>query len=209
MPYLDREDRRAYMREYMRGRRDKGQHKSRWVSDYDRYAVYDRDGWVCQLCHEPVDADADPQQDGKAPTLDHIVVQSSSDDAPDDSPENLRTAHRACNSSRGNEGGSAAAVAVKQAGLRPIDGGRESGDGSESAVAAVGRDLAGLSNTEGRASDIAAALALAEVLDDPRAAPQKPSAARQLTEIMASLREGAGNEQGKLATLRAARKPAG
>lgn len=69
----------------------------------DRLAIYDRDAWVCQLCAEPVDRDlmaTDPLNDW-APSLDHIEPQSWAL-VPDHSPENLRLAHRWCNSVRGD-----------------------------------------------------------------------------------------------------------
>lgn len=67
----------------------------------ERLAIYERDGWVCQLCFEPVDPDLPPSNTWSA-TLDHIVCQSWSEE-PDHSPENLRLAHRWCNSVRGDE----------------------------------------------------------------------------------------------------------
>lgn len=70
------------------------------VSARERQAIYERDGWLCQLCGDPVDRTL-PPQDRMAATLDHIVPRSLSL-FPDDSPENLRLAHRACNSARGN-----------------------------------------------------------------------------------------------------------
>lgn len=66
-----------------------------------RAAIYERDGWVCQLCSDPVDPDLDPL-DNWAASLDHIVCRSWTEE-PDDSPENLRLAHRWCNSVRGDE----------------------------------------------------------------------------------------------------------
>lgn len=65
-----------------------------------RQEVYDRDGWVCQICFEPVDPALDAS-DQWAATLDHIVPRSYTL-IPDDSPENLRLAHRWCNSVRGD-----------------------------------------------------------------------------------------------------------
>lgn len=65
-----------------------------------RMAIYERDGWVCQLCHEPVDPRLS-DEDAWAATLDHIACQSWTD-APDHSDANLRLAHRRCNSARGN-----------------------------------------------------------------------------------------------------------
>ncbi len=69
-----------------------------------RVDIYERDEWTCQLCFEPVDRDLmtlDPSNVW-APTLDHIVCQSWTSE-PDHSPENLRLAHRWCNSVRSDE----------------------------------------------------------------------------------------------------------
>ena len=78
--------------------------KRQWrISTRNRLAIYDRDGWICQLCTEPVDRDlmaTDPLNDW-APSLDHIEPQSWAL-IPDHSPENLRLAHRWCNSVRGD-----------------------------------------------------------------------------------------------------------
>lgn len=71
-----------------------------WISDRDREAIYERDDFTCQLCFELVDRDADYLDDW-APSLDHIEPQSAAL-IPDHSPENLRTAHRWCNSVRGD-----------------------------------------------------------------------------------------------------------
>lgn len=72
--------------------------RSSWVGYAARLAVYERDEWTCQICNESVDRSADHLDDW-APTLDHIVPRSlgGSDDV-----ENLRLAHRWCNSARGN-----------------------------------------------------------------------------------------------------------
>ena len=66
-----------------------------------RRAIYERDGWTCQLCSMPVDRDGDPMGDW-APSLDHIECQSWVL-IPDQSPTNLQTALRGCNSARGDE----------------------------------------------------------------------------------------------------------
>ena len=70
------------------------------ISRRDRMAIYERDGWRCQLCQEPVDPSLEPQH-RLAATLDHIAPRSLTL-FPDDSPQNLRLAHRSCNSARGN-----------------------------------------------------------------------------------------------------------
>lgn len=72
-----------------------------YVDDRTRASIYERDGWICQLCFDPVAPDLH-YLDNWAATLDHIVCQSWTE-SPDHSPSNLRLAHRWCNSVRGNE----------------------------------------------------------------------------------------------------------
>lgn len=72
-----------------------------YISQEERLAIYERDGWVCQLCMAPVDK-ALPTQHRMGATLDHIECQSWAL-IPDHSPGNLRLAHRLCNSLRGND----------------------------------------------------------------------------------------------------------
>lgn len=85
-------------------RRDPGGRGGHFVSRAERFAIYDRDGWICQLCSDPVDPDLKSPHRLSA-TLDHIEPVSYAL-IPDHSPGNLRLAHRTCNSSRGNrEGG--------------------------------------------------------------------------------------------------------
>ena len=74
--------------------------KFRWISDAERLRIYERDNWICQLCSKPVDLSVHHLR-ASAPTLDHIEPRSVAL-IPDDRPENLRTAHRGCNSARGN-----------------------------------------------------------------------------------------------------------
>lgn len=72
------------------------------LTQAQRLTLYVRDQWVCQLCDEAVDPTlmVTSPNDDWAPSLDHIVTRSSggSDDA-----DNLRLAHRWCNSIRGDE----------------------------------------------------------------------------------------------------------
>lgn len=72
-----------------------------YISKAARLAIYERDEWTCQLCFDPAPITPD-YQDPWAPTLDHIICQSWTEE-PDHSPRNLRLAHRWCNSMRGNE----------------------------------------------------------------------------------------------------------
>ncbi len=70
------------------------------ISQVEREAIYERDGWLCQICSQPVPRGLD-YRDRMSPTLDHIIPRSWTL-FPDDSPQNRRLAHRACNSARGN-----------------------------------------------------------------------------------------------------------
>lgn len=72
--------------------------RSYGLSWLDRMALYARDGWTCRICFEPVDYSADSLSDWY-PSLDHVIPrpQGGSDDV-----SNLRTAHRWCNSVRGD-----------------------------------------------------------------------------------------------------------
>lgn len=75
-------------------------YRHHWITPVARLALYERDGWICQLCQGPVDPTV-PTLHRDAPTLDHIEPRSAAL-VPDDRPSNLRTAHRGCNSARGN-----------------------------------------------------------------------------------------------------------
>lgn len=59
-----------------------------------RRRVYERDGHICQICHEPTDRHSHYLSDWH-PSLDHVTPRSKGG-ADDES--NLRTAHRWCNS---------------------------------------------------------------------------------------------------------------
>lgn len=74
------------------------------ISRSARLAIYQRDGFVCQLCDTPVEMTL-PWTDKWSATLDHIVPYSLGGS---DSESNLRLAHRSCNSRRGAPVGSVA-----------------------------------------------------------------------------------------------------
>lgn len=78
----------------------KGESRRYHLSRADRLAIYERDGWVCQICFDAVAQDLH-FNDLMAPTLDHIEPQSAAL-IPNHSPQNLRLAHRICNARRGN-----------------------------------------------------------------------------------------------------------
>lgn len=73
------------------------------VPDTMRIAIYERDGWECQLCGTETSRKYD-WSDPLSPTLDHIIPQSAQL-LPDHSPRNLRLAHALCNSLRGDRQG--------------------------------------------------------------------------------------------------------
>lgn len=70
------------------------------ISSARRVALYERDGWSCQICGEPTSREYSAT-DPLAPTLDHIVPQSHML-VPDHSDSNLRLAHALCNAVRGD-----------------------------------------------------------------------------------------------------------
>lgn len=70
----------------------------KWITRSARLAIYERDLWMCQICSEPVDRDAH-YLDGWSATLDHIIPRSLGGT---NEPDQLRLAHRWCNSVRGN-----------------------------------------------------------------------------------------------------------
>lgn len=70
------------------------------VSPRFRLSIYERDGWVCQLCGGGTAREYEPSNP-LSPTLDHIVPRSLQD-VPDDSESNLRLAHMMCNALRSN-----------------------------------------------------------------------------------------------------------
>jgi hypothetical protein len=59
--------------------------------------IFERDGWICQICHEPVDRAASRRTAGGA-TIDHVVPLSRGGA---DDPSNVATAHRRCNREKG------------------------------------------------------------------------------------------------------------
>jgi hypothetical protein len=70
---------------------------------------------------------------------------------------------------------------------------------------AVRAELAPLPTTVTRPGLTAAAMAMAKILDDPKAGPHHASAARSLGDILARLHSSRDHSGGKLAALRASR----
>ena len=71
----------------------------RWIRVEKRAAIYERDGWQCTYCGRgPRDARS-MDQAAVILTLDHLTARSHGGD---NSPRNLVSACKSCNSSRGN-----------------------------------------------------------------------------------------------------------
>ena len=60
--------------------------------------IFERDGWVCQICKQRVPKDKKAPHP-LSPTLDHIIPMSC--EGGDHVPENVRLAHFECNWKRG------------------------------------------------------------------------------------------------------------
>lgn len=67
--------------------------RSDWIPRAARLAIYERDGFTCQLCGEPIDRMAHPNSN-EAASLDHIIPRKYGGI---DDPSNLQTSHRLCN----------------------------------------------------------------------------------------------------------------
>lgn len=63
----------------------------------DRLRVFERDGWACGICSEPVDRTV-PFPDPGCPTLDHVIPMSGGGDH---LYGNVQLAHFACNMAKG------------------------------------------------------------------------------------------------------------
>jgi hypothetical protein len=68
-----------------------------WKPYTDR-EIFERDGWICQICCEPVDREASRRHDDGV-TIDHIIPLSRGGA---DNPVNVVTAHWRCNRDKGN-----------------------------------------------------------------------------------------------------------
>lgn len=88
---LAREARRSGKRRRARRKRAAGQER------YEDRAIFDRDGWRCQLCGGRLGGQPVPHP--KAPTIDHIVPIARGGA---DTPANVQAAHFLCNSRKGD-----------------------------------------------------------------------------------------------------------
>ena len=78
--------------------RGKARRRGQVVETVDPLAIYERDGWICQLCGEGVDS-AIASPDPRSASLDHIIPLSRGGVHAE---VNCQLAHRSCNSRKGN-----------------------------------------------------------------------------------------------------------
>lgn len=65
---------------------------------YSRFAIFQRDNFICHICGEPLNTDAvAPQWD--SPTIDHVMALCNGGS---DAPSNVKAAHFLCNSIKGS-----------------------------------------------------------------------------------------------------------
>lgn len=89
-----------------KARWDKAEHRHRsrarkrqaFVAPVSRRAIYERDGWLCMVCGDPVNRSAKvPELD--APVLDHVLALAAGGTH---EPSNVQCAHFYCNSVKGD-----------------------------------------------------------------------------------------------------------
>jgi 5-methylcytosine-specific restriction endonuclease McrA len=68
----------------------------RVVEVFDRWEIFERDGWICQVCGRETTRDPDPYNPS-SPTVDHIVPLAAGGEH---SRANVRLACMGCNSAR-------------------------------------------------------------------------------------------------------------
>lgn len=71
--------------------------RAAFVEAFDRAEIFERDGWVCQLCMEPTDRSAE-WPDQRMASLDHIIPISRGGEH---SRANAQTSHLGCNVRKG------------------------------------------------------------------------------------------------------------
>lgn len=67
------------------------------VERFTREDIFERDGWVCQICHDPIDPAA-KWPDTRCASIDHIIPISKDGEH---SRANVQAAHLRCNLSKG------------------------------------------------------------------------------------------------------------
>ncbi|MFF4392380.1 HNH endonuclease [Streptomyces sp. NPDC001552] len=72
--------------------------RTAFVAPVSRVRIFERDDWICQLCHKALDPSA-LVPDPLAPTLDHITPLANGGTH---EPANVQAAHFLCNSTKSN-----------------------------------------------------------------------------------------------------------
>lgn len=94
VPYRQRYPEQAHLKDERRRMRKYG--NGGRAEPFDRRAIFERDGWVCQLCFAPVDPDL-RYPNRQCASLDHIVPLAHGGEHVE---ENVQLAHVACNVAR-------------------------------------------------------------------------------------------------------------
>ncbi len=94
-----REDERynAAVREGVR--RYRARKRGNGTAPYRDMNIFERDGWRCHLCGQPIDPNT-PRNDRRGASIDHLVPISKGGP---DTPENVAAAHLICNQRRNNQ----------------------------------------------------------------------------------------------------------
>lgn len=77
--------------------------RSAYVEDVNPRFVFERDGWICQLCFQPVPQDIEVN-DPWAPTIDHITPLGGLHGGTHEYA-NVQLAHRECNTRKRDQVG--------------------------------------------------------------------------------------------------------
>lgn len=92
---IKKRDDKHRLRETRRARK-----KAAYVADVYRRAIFERDGWTCQLCRLPLDIEKEVPHP-LAPTIDHIVPLACGGTH---EPRNAQAAHFLCNCKKSHIG---------------------------------------------------------------------------------------------------------
>jgi 5-methylcytosine-specific restriction endonuclease McrA len=90
-----RPDNPAYIEQRRRERRSRAERLG-YQESFDVWYIGDRDGWLCGICHEPIDSTLEVPHDGAA-TVDHIVALARGGEH---TLANVQAAHFLCNATK-------------------------------------------------------------------------------------------------------------
>lgn len=69
-----------------------------FVANVDKFEIFKRDGYICQLCGKPTNPDVH-YYNSEYPSIDHIIPLSKGGTH---EPDNVQCSHNGCNKSKGN-----------------------------------------------------------------------------------------------------------